>query len=839
MPPVSVEEADSAARRIATKLADLTALHAALGEDEPALLPFDRLDEAALAELEARLGALPAAYRALALHVGTNGAGPDQGLQGAGLVMPGFDDDDDDSETPAEASPDPQRPFPLEEAWTPLDDDGAPRAFTAEREGEAAQASAGQVHDGAMRLTELGDGCFTFLVLNGPRAGEVWEDLTAEGGPIQPVAPLLTWYESWIDELVIDGLVEAMRRAMPPVQTSPADATLQRWGKLLDARARAVDGVIDGRALAAQALWKLYQGRGTEAEALIAKLEALPAEQAEALPEGMTEALVLWNYADDAAAALDRFPPAERLMAHRSWQIRRLLAQNPSTPGLALSWLAGDGRLEVRCAVATNAAATAVVLRESLREATTLWRARADHLEALFVLDLLARHPNLPAEELYGFVKWAETWPAHRTAPWVVRAVACNPAAQPTLLHELARHVHPCVREAVARRRDAAADTLAKLAGDVDASVREAVAGNPSTPAAALPLLAGDASERVRYQLAGRAALPAELQRKLAGDFATSVLLALGERGDLEDAAAELLAQRPPIVLPGEEDDMAHDGPYEAADGEARAAAGAATSEAAVPPLDLEIFLHGEARPPAEDALFDRRPGAALVTLVTARALAQPGYPAPLLAPLLAPLRAWLASEDSGPTLAPSDHPAGNLDDLVAYAAAAHPWLEKDAMRILAHSSYAPARARLAAHPALPAAIGAMLLEDPSPLVQRKLAQRTDAALPITLLESWAVSEQAESRAAAATATGSSPSVLSALAKDREAFVRRAVACNPAAGDELVEALAADAEADVRRAVTWRPTVPAALIEQLAGDAEADVAAWARWRRAREAVAQR
>jgi hypothetical protein len=877
----AVDLVDSAARRIAQKLADLAALHAALGEADPSLLPFDRLDDSALRALESRLGVtLPAAYRAFARHVGTTGAGPDLGLAGPG-ILPAAE------EREGAVAPDPRRPFPLDAAWHPLDDDGAPRPFAAAAEA----AAAGHALDGTLRLTELGDGCFTFLVLAGPRAGEVWEDLSAEGGPIQPVAPLLPWYEAWVDELLVDGLVEAMRRAMPPGQTSPADETLQRWGALLEQRARpaAPDEAAaqrgddagagsasasdepprDARALAAQALWKLYQGRLDEARALIAELDELPPDEAEQLPEGMCEALTLWSHAAAAADALDPTPAAaERLMTHPSWRVRRLLAQSPATPALALGWLAADARLEVRCAVAANPAATPEVLREVRAAATALWRTRADHPEALFALDLLARHPNLPAEELSQLAGWVEAWPAHRTAAWVVRAVAYNPSTPPSLLARLARHPHPCVREAVAQRRDATEPTLNALAGDPDPTVREAVAANPFTSLAELPALAADPAERVRYRVAGRRDLPAALQRQLAGDFATSVLLALGEREHLDPEAAELLALRPPIILPGEEDDILHDGPYQAvapaeppspeelfdsasdphptADGSLNELAAHRARRSrrdsgersavnpAAPRLDLEILPPTESRLPAEETAFDRRRGAALVTLVTARAVTHPGYPAPLLAPLLAPLRAWLASADASAALPAPAHAAGNLDDLIGYAGAAHPWLEKDAMRILVHSTYAPARARLASHPLLPAPIVALLLEDPSPLVQKKLALRGDAALPITLLEAWAVSDEVESRIAAACSPHASASVLAALARDPQAFVRRAVAANPAASDELVAALARDPDADVRRALTWRPTLAPELVAQLADDASEDVRAWAAWRAARD-----
>lgn len=823
---------ESAARRIASKLADLVALHAALGEEDPALVPFARLDDAELAELEQRLGIeLPPAYRALAKYVGTEGAGPEQGLLGVDASLPevpGL------AEVPGRASSQVRRPFPLDGAWMALDDDGAPRTL----EGSA------HPHDGALMLTELGDGGFAFLVLNGPHAGEVWADRTAEGGAIEPVGPLLAWYEAWLDELVIDGMVEAMRRAMPPGQVSPADETLQNWGKLLDEKAAAAaaregegEPVVDGLSLAAQALWKLYQGRIGEAEALIAHVEALPAEQAERLPQGMCEALTLWCYSEDAASALDEFPAAERLMTHRSWRIRRLLAQNPRTPSLALGWLAGDGRLEVRCAVASNPGASPEVLREAMGIAVTSWRARADHLEALYVLDLLARHPTMPGEELAQLAGWVEAWPAHRTAAWVVRAVAANPATSSALLAKLARHAHPCVREQVARRRDATAASLVALATDSDATVREAVAANLATPAAEVATLARDASERVRYRVALRPTLAPELQRRLAGELATSVLLALGEREELDAAAAELLALRPPVVLPGEEEDLAHDGVY-LAEGEAEEPGELVRfPDNTVPPLDVVVYPHPEQRLPADEASFDARPGAALVTVVTGRAVAQPGYPAPLLAPLLAPLRAWLAAEEGEPAAPQPVHLAGSLDDLIAYACAAHPWLERDAMRILAHASYAPARARLAAHPALPQPIFAMLLDDASPLVQRKLALRTDGAqlvLPPTLIESWAVSEVAESRAAAAACPAARASVLGVLAKDREAFVRRELASNPAAGDELVAALAKDEAPEVRWALAWRPKVAAGVLQQLAQDDDERVRAWASWRQARE-----
>lgn len=826
---ISDEVAEVTARRIAAKLADLTAIRLSLGGEVDDLAVGERLDAAALGELERRLGVtVPAAYRALATHVGTAGAGPDGGLLGAGLPLPSSDEPAPPDAVTARSD----RPFLLTEAWHPLSDDGAPRPPPfADAHPDAA------VLDGVMPLTDLGDGSFAFLVLSGPRAGDVWEDRTAEGGPLSPVEPLLSWYERWLDELLVDGLMEAMRRAMPPGQISPVHEQLERWGPLLDERATAADATAAD--LAAQALWKLAQGRMAEADALIARLErraagadgdalAVPDGAPEGWLEDMLESLTLWSLADEAAAALDRYPPGERLMVHRAWRLRRLLAHNPHTPALALSWLAGDGRLEVRCAVATNPGASAKVLREALTAATTLWQARVDHLEALFVLDLLARHPGWPAEQLATFAGWAAAWPQHHTAPWVARAVAYNPAAGPALLATLAGHAHPCVRQAAAARHDLPADALAALVGDPDPCVREACVAHPSLTTAALAALAADPVERVRYRVAQRPSLPEALQLRLAGDLTTSVLLALGERDQLAPAAAELLALRPPVVLPGEADELVHDGPYHAELREDDDAAGEANGAPAhpldpttgLPPLVAAIapgWPHRPAMP--DDSALEGVPGAALVTLVTARALAHPGYPSALLA------------AEAAAAAQPHDVEAV---DLVGRAIADHPWPTGATLRDLARASYVPTRARVATRPELDRDAVALLLDDPAPMVQRRLAERGDRVVPAETLERWATLPQAETRAAAAAGAAASPALLRRLAVDPEPFVRRAVAQNPSAPAALLIELAADPDPAVRCALTWRLEVAPAVLERLLGDADRDVEAWARWRRARD-----
>lgn len=73
------------------------------------------------------------------MHVGTAGAGPDYGLLGAGVAMPGtlltatvttVQGESFSAGTsprpPTEGEPDPARPFLLAEAWAPVDEEGEP-----------------------------------------------------------------------------------------------------------------------------------------------------------------------------------------------------------------------------------------------------------------------------------------------------------------------------------------------------------------------------------------------------------------------------------------------------------------------------------------------------------------------------------------------------------------------------------------------------------------------------------------------------------------------------------------------------------------------------------------
>ena len=176
----------------------------------------DPLDESALAGFEAKHGVvLPVEYRAFLRHVANGGAGPFYGLEPlAELVMDELPTNavevklDDEvvsrhATGPREVPSVPSslaRPFPLEAPWAPS-------------EGPLPVALGQSPYDGCVRLAEQGCGYFDFLVVNGPRRGEVWSDYTAGEGPIrQAAASFLDWYEAWLDRAELEWLQQSAAR---------------------------------------------------------------------------------------------------------------------------------------------------------------------------------------------------------------------------------------------------------------------------------------------------------------------------------------------------------------------------------------------------------------------------------------------------------------------------------------------------------------------------------------------------------------------------------------------------------------------------------------------------
>jgi hypothetical protein len=168
------------------------------------------LSEQALAafEQEHRL-TLPNEYRRFLAQVGNGGAGPYYGLVPLAAWRPelslpcivaDYEGDDlkrvdgkpvfvDLGPRPAIDRPaDPSRPFLLEGPWPRRDNDVLPAADA-------------HPFDGCTLLCQMGDGYRCFLVTNGRKAGEVWEDWT-HGVAYEAILPtgctFLAWYERWL-----------------------------------------------------------------------------------------------------------------------------------------------------------------------------------------------------------------------------------------------------------------------------------------------------------------------------------------------------------------------------------------------------------------------------------------------------------------------------------------------------------------------------------------------------------------------------------------------------------------------------------------------------------------
>ena len=146
------------------------------------------LGAAELEALEASLGVkLPADYRRLVREVGASGAGPYYGLDAPAAPEGGA----------------PARGFP----WRP--DAKPPRRDRL---------------DGVVVLAQQGCGMRSVLVVSGELAGEVWTDLTADGGPIRPeAASVAAWYEAWIERALVEWIELAAPRIALDGPDDPAE----------------------------------------------------------------------------------------------------------------------------------------------------------------------------------------------------------------------------------------------------------------------------------------------------------------------------------------------------------------------------------------------------------------------------------------------------------------------------------------------------------------------------------------------------------------------------------------------------------------------------------------
>lgn len=126
---------------------------------------------------------LPPEYRSFVAQVGNGPAGPGHGLMPLTLPRPddgeewAVDDEWNEDRLPGRLA----APFPLNE---PLP-------------GRVA-ASADELTFGTLMLAEEGCGSYIRLILNGPRAGEVWR-IDPDWGGFVPAAPgFHTWYSQWL-----------------------------------------------------------------------------------------------------------------------------------------------------------------------------------------------------------------------------------------------------------------------------------------------------------------------------------------------------------------------------------------------------------------------------------------------------------------------------------------------------------------------------------------------------------------------------------------------------------------------------------------------------------------
>lgn len=144
-----------------------------------------RLPEAEVRAFELAHGIeLPAEYRAFVTEVGNGPAGPGHGLMPLTAARPEADEEwavDDEwreDRLPGRLA----GPFPLT--------DPLPGRL---------RTPAHALTPGTLMLAELGCGMFVRLVLNGPRAGQVWE-LDPDWGGFVPVSPgFRAWYTHWLD----------------------------------------------------------------------------------------------------------------------------------------------------------------------------------------------------------------------------------------------------------------------------------------------------------------------------------------------------------------------------------------------------------------------------------------------------------------------------------------------------------------------------------------------------------------------------------------------------------------------------------------------------------------
>jgi hypothetical protein len=187
------------------------------GANKHNFIAHARLSEKEVSDFERVHGVtLPPEYRDFLLQVGNGGAGPTYGLFKLGEVDDGFDEKpwtQNDGFVGTLA-----KPFPHTGPWNDLS--GMPAYDESKEDDLTWEEEYSRQYDlwmrrycrteminGAIPICHQGCAMRQWLVVTGPEAGNVWDDLRADHEGLQPLqhngsgrVSFLLWYRSWLEE---------------------------------------------------------------------------------------------------------------------------------------------------------------------------------------------------------------------------------------------------------------------------------------------------------------------------------------------------------------------------------------------------------------------------------------------------------------------------------------------------------------------------------------------------------------------------------------------------------------------------------------------------------------
>jgi hypothetical protein len=495
----------------------------------PACTP---IDPATLEAIEAKWKLrLPAEYRDYVLRIENGGLGPDYGIapldEHGGMPRP---PKRKGKNVKAAPPPDPNRPFLLTERFDVLDAKRKRRPFPVPQ--------GTNPYDGCVMLADHGCGYFTFLVVNGPKAGEVWCDYTAamEDAYVSPLGvSFLAWYEEWLDGALVADMGKIVQSALAGEEPSDeARAFVAEYESLL---------VADGEPIAAAARIDvdIFLGRNEAAAALLREAERThPKHSALAVSRRRIhrEAFAEAEGTDVSTLA--------RVAKHAVADVREAVAKNTNASDAVLALLADDPIDEVRQAVARHPSAGQATLEALFRPAFAQWRSLADEAR-LYELEAIARHAHAPVAIATAILDDnRET----SLRPWLVRAAAMHAALEDGRVQALARSPQAIVRHAIATRPMLDDDLIARLARDPDHTVRLTIAARPSLADDILDRLSRDDSEIVRSMIARHPKASSRLLARLTRDPSAYVCYAVASAEALPKEAREVIELHPSYVAP-------------------------------------------------------------------------------------------------------------------------------------------------------------------------------------------------------------------------------------------------------------------------------------------------